>query len=195
MTGWTIAGIAILAVAAATAFTSFFNTWRRYHGLRVITCPDNLHPAAVRVDAGRAARWAAISGEPPVRLRSCSRWPEKEGCAQDCLAQIEASPEACLVQSIVASWYAGKRCFYCRKHIEDIAWHERPPAVLTPEGGTREWKEIAAQELPEVFKTHQPVCWPCHIRESFRREHQELVVERVHQVEAHHVIAPTVTVY
>ena len=26
--------------------------------------------------------------------------------------------------------------------------------------------------------THLPVCWNCHIAESFRREHPELVVDR-----------------
>ena len=39
------------------------------------------------------------------------------------------------------------------------------------------WNEIA-EKLPEVFETPLPVCWSCHTAETFRREHQERVVER-----------------
>ncbi len=195
MTGWSVAGAVVVAIAITVFTVAFFNAWRRYRGLRVITCPDNLHSAAVHLDVLRAARWSAVSGEAPLNIRTCSRWPEKAGCDQACVPQIESLGDASRVQTIAAAWYAGKRCCYCRKPIEDIIWHERPPALLTPEGMSREWKEVAAEELPEIFKTHQPVCWTCHIRESFRREHGDLVIERIHQVEPHQVIAPTASVY
>jgi hypothetical protein len=32
--------------------------------------------------------------------------------------------------------------------------------------------------LPEVFLTYAPVCWDCHIAETLRREHPELIVDR-----------------
>jgi hypothetical protein len=32
--------------------------------------------------------------------------------------------------------------------------------------------------LQETFATHQPVCWDCHIAQTFRREHAELVTDR-----------------
>jgi hypothetical protein len=41
-----------------------------------------------------------------------------------------------------------------------------------------QWSEIPAEKLQEVMRTHQPVCWNCHIAETFRREHPELVVDR-----------------
>ena len=103
-------------------------------GQRIITCPDNQQPAAVRL------AWLGHS------LRSCTRWPEKAGCGQECLAQIDAAPRECLVQSIVASWYAGKSCVICKTAIGEIVWHERPPGLRLADGTTREWKEIAAQE-------------------------------------------------
>ena len=39
-------------------------------------------------------------------------------------------------------------------------------------------KSMCGEQLPEIFATHQPVCWNCHIAESFRRLHPELVTDR-----------------
>lgn len=55
---------------------------------------------------------------------------------------------------------------------------ERKPALMSPERRTVEWHEVPAETLPEVLSTYRPVCWSCHIAESFRREHPELVIER-----------------
>ena len=73
-------------------------TFIRYRGKRVITCPETRKPAAIQVDAGHAALTAAVS-HPDLRLKSCSRWPEREDCGQECLLQVELSPEDCLVRT------------------------------------------------------------------------------------------------
>ncbi|HEY3204662.1 MAG TPA: hypothetical protein VGL03_13510 [Thermoanaerobaculia bacterium] len=62
----------------------------KFRGTRVITCPETGCPAAVKVDMGHAARTSVV-GETELRLESCSRWPERAGCGQECLAQIEAA--------------------------------------------------------------------------------------------------------
>ena len=146
-------------------------------GKRIITCPETSQPAAVNVAAGEAAAGAFLS-EPTLRLKECSRWPERQGCGQECLQQIESDPEKCLVWNIVAKWYEGKVCVFCRKPIVPLSAVEHAPALLGPDFKTKEWKEIRPEELPETFATHQPVCWNCHVAESFRRMHPELVVNR-----------------
>src|SRR5207244_1207679 len=70
------------------------------------------------------------------------------------LSQLEARPEVCRLHSIVAAWYAGKTSARCNRTIGAIVWHDRPPALLGPDGGTREWSEVAPKELPELFRTH-----------------------------------------
>lgn len=135
-----------------------------YRDTLVITCPDNLERAAVK---------QGLQG-----LRACTRWPEKAGCDQGCLHQIEAEPAACRLHTIVAEWYAGKACARCARTIGPIVWHDRPPALLGPDGSTREWKEVAAEELPALFETHQPLCWSCHNIAAFTREHPGLAFER-----------------
>lgn len=194
MTLWTLAGAALLAIAAYVLFSGFLRTLLTYRGTRVITCPENLEPAAVKVNAVHAARWNALAGEPDLQLRSCSRWPEKADCDQACLANIETNPALCLVTTLVKDWYNGKDCAVCAHPIGEIVWHERPAAVRIG-GVTTEWKEIAPQDLPKAFAAGEPVCWTCHIKETFVREHPKMVVERPRPTEAHHVIEPTNAVY
>lgn len=195
MTTWTVIALAVLAIAVYLIASGFVRTWRTYRGMRVITCPENLQPAAVKVAAFDAAKWFAVTGERDPHLRTCSRWPEMAGCGEECLSQIESNPNACLVSSIVTQWYAGKSCHYCGEDIGEIVWHERPPAVRLPNGVTREWKEVKPEELPKVFVTGDAVCWPCHLVETFRRENPQMVVERKRPMVVQHVLPPTVEVY
>jgi hypothetical protein len=148
-----------------------------YRGKRLVTCPETHKPAAVDVAAGEAAVGAFVS-EPTLRLKECSRWPEREGCGQDCLQQIEADPENCLVWKIVSKWYEGKNCVFCHKPIGPLHHLDHAPALLGPDFKTTEWNELCPEDLPAIFSTHQPVCWNCHVAENFRRVHPELVTDR-----------------
>ena len=152
-------------------------TYRRYRGKMLITCPENKCPAAVEVAAGSAALEALVH-KPHLHLNMCTRWPEKEDCGQECLSQIETSPQNCLVWNIVHNWYAGKACAYCGKPFSHIEWHDRRPALMNFARQTVQWGEVPPEKLPEVLETYLPVCWNCHLAETFRREHPDLVVER-----------------
>lgn len=151
--------------------------YTRYSGTRLIICPETRRPAAVELGAGYLA-FSTLMLDPTMRLKSCTRWPERRNCGQECLEQIEAAPEDCLVRHILAHWYQGKSCVYCHKTFGPLRWTEHKPALLSPEGATVEWRDIRPELVPEVLLTHEPVCWNCHIAETFRREHAELVVDR-----------------
>jgi hypothetical protein len=157
-------------VVAARAY------WR-YRGERLITCPEISQTEAVEVNAKKAAL-DAFRGVEHLRLRDCSRWPERAGCGEDCLSQVEADPQSCLVWNIVHNWYEDKVCALCQKPFGSINWHDHRPALLDAEGNTVQWTAIPPETLREVFLTHEPVCWNCHVAESFRREHPELVTDR-----------------
>ena len=171
----------ILAVAVSVmvfvGLRRAVQTYLKFRGERLIACPENLKPAAVRVAAGKAALDAAVGNE-QLHLSACSRWPEKQGCGQECLSQIEDSPKSCLVSTIVNSWYVGKSCAYCHKPFGEIHWHDHPPALVDKERKTVLWNEVPVDKLQEILTDHWPICWNCHIAESFRREHPELVVDR-----------------
>lgn len=166
-------GVAYILVGVTQAVRAYLK-WR---GKRLVTCPEAKQLAAVALDARRAARQSLI-GAPRLRLQECSRWPERQNCGQECLRQIESAPEDCLVRNIVERWYAGKVCAYCKRPIHEVEWQGHKPALMNPLGMTVYWDGIPAEKLPEVFDTHLPVCWDCHITETFRREHPELVTDR-----------------
>jgi hypothetical protein len=165
--------IAIVGIVALYLILSpLIHALIRYRGARVVTCPETNKPAGVEVDSIQAALAKGL------RLKECSRWPDRQDCGQECLRQIEASPDGCLVRNMLAQWYAGKKCVFCGVPFEDIDWAERRPALRSPDDKTVEWKDLAPEEVPEALATHQPVCWNCHVAATFRREHPELVVER-----------------
>lgn len=175
--GFLIAVSSFIVIYAIFRVTAALRLYTKFRGERLVTCPEDRKAAAVRVAAGTAAGESMI-GKPHIGLKECSHWPERGGCAQECLPQIENDPEGCLVWNQVQQWYRGRTCAFCQQPIEKIDWHDHRPAVLTPEHETKQWNEIAAEQLPEVFKTHLPVCWSCHMAESFRRQHPEKVVDR-----------------
>ena len=149
----------------------------KFRGKRLVTCPETQRPAAVEVDSKHTALEAVV-GEPHLRLSECSRWPERQDCGQQCLKQIELAPEDCLVKTIMTQWYVGKTCAYCGKVIHEVEWLGHKPGLMNPEHKTVYWDAVTAEKLPEVFSTHAPVCWDCHIAQTLRREHPDLIVDR-----------------
>src|ERR1035437_4248807 len=172
-----ISVLVLAAVLLAAAAVWLGSTWLKYRGQRAITCPETKRPAGVVVDAAHAA--ATVFGKAPeLRLSECSRWPEKAGCGQECLSQIEASPEGCLVRRILVDWYAGKACASCGQPIGEIPPAGGKPALLLADGISVEWKQISAELLPETLAAAKPICFACHTAQTLVREHPELVVDR-----------------
>ncbi|MFQ5600981.1 MAG: hypothetical protein ACE5G2_10575 [Candidatus Krumholzibacteriia bacterium] len=172
-----ILGAAVLLGALYAFFRTFGRAYWRFRGTRVITCPETEQVAAVHVDAKKAA-FAALRGGHSLTLRSCTDWPERSGCGQGCLEQIEVAPEGCLVRTMLANWYEGKKCALCSKPIETLEWYRHKPALMDSERRTFELREIPAEKLPEVLQTHHPVCWNCHVIESLCRKYPDRVVYR-----------------
>ncbi len=167
-----------LAAAVFAVVWLLVKTLAHFQGKMLVTCPETEKPAGVEVDL-KDAMLHTIRRESSLHLKSCTRWPERQNCGQECLRQIEQGPENCLVRTIVAEWYQGKTCVLCSKPFVEIHWHDHKPALMRMSDlKTFEWPQIAVEELPEVLQTHKPVCWNCHVAETFRREHPELVVER-----------------
>jgi len=172
LTLWFLA-VVVLIFRVLTALRLFF----QFRGQRLVTCPETRKPAAVSVAAGLAAS-RALFREWPLQLKQCSRWPEREDCGQYCLSQVEAAPQDCLVWTIVSRWYEGRKCAYCGKPFGKIHHLDRRPAFLNREGKTQQWDQVLPEQLPEIFANCRPVCYSCHIAQTFRREYADLVVDR-----------------
>jgi hypothetical protein len=85
--------VSCLAISTPMALAGV-RAYRSCGGLRQINCPDNMEEAIVRLQASRAMVKALV-GIDDLRIRSCSRWPEKQGCDQACLGQLATSPNGC----------------------------------------------------------------------------------------------------
>lgn len=168
---------AVALAAVAVTLAPFVKAYWKARGARLVTCPENRQPVRVEIDAMDAA-FSALLRPVDLQLRSCTRWPEKAGCGQECLVQIEKAPNGCRVRSVLAEWYQGKTCVLCGKPFGEMHTWDHKPVLMSLDRVTQEWADVAVEDLPEKLATCLPVCWDCHVVETLYRMHPELIVER-----------------
>jgi hypothetical protein len=89
---WTVlAGLALVAIVFVLA-PVVGGVYLRLRKPHLVSCPETHMPAAVGLDAGHAA-WTAAFRQPRLRVRSCTLWPRRAGCAQRCCELEELSGE------------------------------------------------------------------------------------------------------
>jgi hypothetical protein len=177
MSGWMVVLFAIGVALASILVWRLVESWAKYRGRAVVRCPEDHKLAGVSIDVSHAVVTSLI-GSPELRLAACSHWPTRAGCGQQCLRQIEESPQDCLVRNILVRWYEGKSCAWCGRPIGDIHLAERKPALLTANRTSLEWAEIPAECLQQTLLTALPLCFGCHISNRMIRTHPELVIDR-----------------
>lgn len=177
MSTLTVLLVLVIAVLALAALARFLYALVRQRGQRVVTCPETQRPASVRVHSLRAAL-SSLRGRPKLQLNECSRWPEREGCGQECLADVQAASDGCMVHARLVRWYAGKQCALCGVDVDSVHWYSHQPGLLSPQGRTLEWSAIPVLDLEGILETHRPICWNCHVIEDVIQEHPERVVFR-----------------
>lgn len=172
-----VIGAVLLAALFYFAIRYFVRTSEKFGGAQVIICPETGKQAMVEVDA-RHAGLTALIGQTDIRLETCWRWPLKRECGQGCLLQLNVAPDECLVRGVLMKWYRGKTCAYCTRPFGELELIDHKPALLNSDGVTVEWSVIPISAVDNTMATCLPVCWNCHIAQTFRREHPDLVVER-----------------
>jgi hypothetical protein len=78
-----IAGVVMLGLYFVVG-PAVLNTYRRYRGRRTIICPETDQIAEMEIKAGRAGVMAAF-GKRDLRVKWCSLWPRRNGCAEECI--------------------------------------------------------------------------------------------------------------
>jgi hypothetical protein len=167
---------AFVCAWAAWEVTRALRTSRQVRGPRVVTCPETGRPASVTLDVRHAVASSLVAHAPQLRLQSCSRWIERGRCDEPCLC--EAAAPASSARAIVEREVKGKRCAFCGKRIERVAFLNHHVALLQPDQTTIEWRHVAPERLRDSLVAQLPVCWDCHVAESFRRQYPELVTDR-----------------
>ena len=85
MTGviFLIAGVIIIGLYFVVA-PAVLSSYRRYRGRRTIICPETDQIVEMELKAGRAGVMAAL-GKQDLRVKWCSLWPRRKGCAEECV--------------------------------------------------------------------------------------------------------------
>lgn len=81
-----VAAVLLLVVVVRRALYAV-GVHRTFRGLRVVPCPLG-ETSTIQVDALHAAV-TAFAGEPQLRVRYCTKWPEQRLCAQECLHRVD----------------------------------------------------------------------------------------------------------
>jgi hypothetical protein len=145
-------------------------------GPRVVACPETGQPTGVTVDLRYAVRTGLRQHTPCVRVRACSRRTERGRCSESCVSQ--AADSASTPRAIVTGGVTGQPCAYCRRAIAHVAFLDHYAAFLQPDGSTIEWPQVPPERLRDTIAARPPVCWDCHVAETFRRKYPELVTDR-----------------
>ena len=172
--------IAVFAVALWFGIRWLVRFTSRYRDSQIVVCPETHEPAIVAIDSLHASLTGTV-GLPDIRLESCSRWPMKKECGQECLMDLHVAPGECLVNGVLMHWYREKNCVYCKKTFPELEWLDHRPALLSPDKKLLSWDQVKLEDLHGVLETHHPVCWNCYIAQTFRLEHPDLVVFRPYQ--------------
>jgi len=149
---------------------------RRFAGVRLVTCPETGETEAVRFDRAHAALAAVSNHEPEAKLSYCSRWADRGPCEQRCVLQALRPQTA--VATLMTTWSEHRTCAMCGGSLSEDVRVGHHITLGACDGVTTEWPQVAPETLPQALQTALPVCWNCHIAETFRRQHPELVTDR-----------------
>ena len=128
---------------------------------RKIVCPETNTECDVQIDRKQAI-FSTLNGQRELCVETCDRWPEKEGCGQECMVQIEPSPA--VLARIFSQWYDGKNCVRCHNPLQKEDWDHGHVAVLSA-GHLVELREIPLEKLPQALVGCEPLCIHCHEEE------------------------------
>ena len=87
--------IAVVALGVLFVLVPLFvYTLGYYRPSRTLACPQTGEKVRLDVDAPRAA-WTTVFGRPSLRVRWCTLWPGRRGCAQECVTspEVQGPPE------------------------------------------------------------------------------------------------------
>jgi hypothetical protein len=157
-----LAAILVTGAPVALSLTEYYKN----RGRQSVKCPETGQPVDVEVDNKFAFRMA-WRGQEHSRLASCSRWPEKGDCGQECLMQLDATPEN--LQRLLTKWMDGRSCAICTRAITPDDWKQSRLAVLSQNNELFELRDLPAEDLQMALECTRPLCWKCHQAEHERQ--------------------------
>jgi hypothetical protein len=157
-----LGAVLVTGLPVAVSLQSYFQN----RGRKSAVCPENGEPVDIEVDSNYAF-WTALRGQEHSRLKSCTRWPHEGDCGQECLAQVDPSPEN--VERLMLGWYKGKGCGICERAITPSDWRRGRLAWLNTQYKLVELRQVNLRQLQSALEQMRPLCWTCHQEERARQ--------------------------
>jgi hypothetical protein len=157
-----LGALLVTGLPVALSLQAYFQN----RGRRAAICPENREPVDIEVDS-KYSFWTAYRGQEHTRLQSCSRWPDKGDCGQECLEQVAPSPEN--AERLMLGWYQGKACAICTRAISPSDWRRGRLAWLDAEHKLVELRQVDLKQLQFALEAMRPLCWTCHQEERVRQ--------------------------
>ena len=158
--------VAILAAAVlGIGFRRSYKAFVTFRGKRVMACPETGEAVAIELQARQAALLALFQS-PALRVQACSRWPERAGCDEACVRDIEAAPAEHRVPDMLIEWCHQRPCACCGAPLPRVHVGQHQPHLMNQDRKIVEWRQVPAQDLPQVLNTCEPVCETCLLAET-----------------------------
>lgn len=141
-------------------------TYYKNRGRKAVQCPETGQPAEVEIDH-RFVLKTAMRGHEQSRLQSCSRWPQNHECGQECLTQVDPSPEN--LDRLLSGSLKGRNCAICTRDITPSDWRQGRFAVLDQKHQLFELRDMSVDDLQSTLREARPLCWKCHQEERTRQ--------------------------
>jgi hypothetical protein len=154
------------AVLVGLPVVSTLQSYFKNRGRRRVICPDDRRAAEVEVDP-KFALHAAIQGKELARVGTCTHWPENGDCGQECLAQVEATPQN--LDHLLTKWLDGKPCNVCGRLLAPADWRFGRMGLLNEDFKLVEMRQLDVNNLGSVAQPTRPLCWSCHQQEKQRQ--------------------------
>ena len=158
------------AILVGAPLASTLSSYFKHRGRQPVTCPDDGQRAEVEVDR-KFALHAAMDGKELARVQTCSHWPENGACGQECLAQVETTPDN--LDRLFKRWFEGKPCTLCSRTLTPSDWRFGRMGFLNEEFKLIELRQIDFTKLGSIPQPKRPLCWTCHQQE---KQHQKAPV-------------------
>jgi hypothetical protein len=154
------------AILIGLPLVSTLQTYFKNRGKRSVTCPDDQKSAEIEVDNSFALQ-SAMHGREHMRVRTCSHWPENVDCGEECLVQVEATPEN--IERLFLRWFDEKQCSICQRALTRADWRMGRMGFLDDNFKLVELRQIDLEDLGQVAEPKHPLCWKCHQEEKQRQ--------------------------
>lgn len=157
-----IGAVLVTGLPVAMSIQNYYKNRGRHSAI----CPENGEHVDIEMDH-KFAFWTALRGQEHTRLASCTRWPEKGDCGQECQAQLDPSPEN--VERLMLGWYKGRVCGICARNITPSHWRRSRLGLLDEHHKLVELRDLDLAGLQAALTHMRPLCRTCHQEERIRQ--------------------------